>query len=90
MPTTWREASLLLVIRRDRRQIYERAQQRFADIATVVLDRRQWDRRRERRPAAVERRSGLDRRQPLAEPDLWLWEHGGYYVAHSRAQFPAL
>jgi hypothetical protein len=60
---------LLVILPRHDLPLYQYLARRLSGVegAQIILDRRHGQRRRATQPAAVERRSGVERRQGLAE-----------------------
>ena len=72
----------LIVVRRDRPELYENLRQSFELDARVrvILDRRQADRRRAGIPVETDRRRESRRQSPAAH-ELAFWGHAGFSVA---------
>lgn len=73
-PTPPRTARPLLIVARDQRQLCRTLQRAYRDTdeVTILLDRRQGERRRARQPVARERRHGDRRRRPAITDELRL------------------
>jgi hypothetical protein len=70
-----------LIVQRTRADIVPRLQAEFPQ-ALVIVDRRHDQRRREVRPARVDRRRGRDRRAALLETEEWMWRTAGYRITY--------
>jgi hypothetical protein len=68
---------IILIVRRDERELYARMTERYRDVAVVILDRRHSERRRQRLPVERDRRVQT-RRQPWTAEALRHWGHLGY------------
>jgi hypothetical protein len=71
----------LIILARDRKDLFAGLQRRFEGRALVVLDRREADRRVHDLLVEVERRVA-QRRQPLTSPEESLWKDGGYRMLY--------
>jgi len=80
----------LVIVHRDRRDVYERLCRRYEGIATVVEDRRRGERRGrdwvERQGLAERRRQ--ERRRPLGPEEQRTWSEGGYVLVATTAVPP--
>jgi hypothetical protein len=74
-------ARWLIVVRRDKPDLFNDLSKAFADVPhmTVILDRRVRERRAESSPAAGGQRQ-VPRRTPLTAAELELWETIGFRV----------
>jgi hypothetical protein len=75
-----REYRWLVIVQRDRPDLMSPLRAQYPD-ATIVLDRRQTERRRRTVPVPIERRA-RQRRKPLALQDLVMWESQGYRLVY--------
>lgn len=73
----------LIVVRRDRRELYESLRRGFQEDGRVevILDRRTGSRRTESRPGVSERRRS-SRRRGLTPEQAALWEGAGFRMLH--------
>jgi hypothetical protein len=83
----------LIVVRRDRADLCRQLGESFGDDqrVTVVLDRRQAERRGPRArkaPVAVERRRWRDRRTPQTDEDGSIWANLGFRTHQARSPGP--
>ena len=67
----------LIILDRDRKDLFTGLRRRFEGRALVILDRRHGDRRTHDVLVEVERRV-TQRRGPLTPPEAALWQDGGY------------
>jgi hypothetical protein len=83
----------LIVVERDRPDVYERLARAFDEGVEVVLDRRRGDRRQDDAspqsgPIREERRRG-PRRQPLPAAESAFAEHAGFFLVSDGAAGPS-
>lgn len=73
----------LIVVRRERRDLYESLRQGFASdpLVDVILDRRQADRRATGASAETDRRR-RQRRRPLTSGEQAVWDTAGLRLIH--------
>lgn len=72
---------IILIVRRNERELYARMSERYRDVAVVILDRRVSDRRRQRLPVERDRRRRI-RRQPWTAEALLHWGRLGYRLLY--------
>lgn len=72
---------ILIIVRADCQALIPRLQKQF-ERTTIIVDRRQGERRQASRPVRVERRTGRDRRRRLMEPEDRLWRMAGYRIVY--------
>jgi hypothetical protein len=72
---------IILIVRRDERELYARMSERYGDVAVVILDRRRSERRRQRLPTDRDRRRRI-RRQPWTTEALRHWSRLGYRLLY--------
>lgn len=72
----------LVIVQRGYPQILAAVQVRYGEAATIILDRRQGERRRTVRPVPVERREVKDRRRPLLPPEETMWQEAHYRIVY--------
>ncbi|MGH7263776.1 MAG: hypothetical protein ACREMB_02830 [Candidatus Rokuibacteriota bacterium] len=75
---------IIVIVRRDQRELYARMRERYDEVAFVTLDRRRTERRRADVPVTLERRHG-DRRQPWTTSDTERWQRLGYRLLYRTA-----
>ena len=73
---------LLLIASRERLDVHEELRQLYGPGATIVLDRRYEERRREAHAVEQDRRRS-ERRRPLSPLQQDMWERFGYIVVGS-------
>jgi hypothetical protein len=72
---------IILIVRRDERELCARMSERYGDVAVVILDRRRSERRRQRLPVEGDRRRRI-RRQPWTAEALRHWGRLGYRLLY--------
>jgi hypothetical protein len=77
----------LVVVQRERGDLYWSLRRRFAGRAHVLLDRRKGEQRKTALPIVRERRRGLDPRQPITLVEQHLWENFGYRLVYKADGF---
>jgi hypothetical protein len=72
---------IIVIVRRDERELYARMSERYRDVAVVILDRRHSERRRQRVSVERDRRRRI-RRQPWTAEALQHWGRLGYRLLY--------
>jgi hypothetical protein len=80
-PASQLRKRLIVVVRRDQRELYARMRQQYGDAAFVTLDRRRADRRWTSQAVELDQRRG-DRRQPWTRSDMDRWRRLGYRLLY--------